>query len=144
MAPIPPAWQVEDVFQVKQASEGVFRFKLSGFLDEERIPSVAPRIEDLYCHCVDGFRGQPFVVVADLRDLRVLTEEGEQMVRRLMRYGRTRGLYWSINISPSALTRMGLKNAAVFTDTEKLRSYVPDEPAAHTLLKQKLAEIAAL
>jgi len=130
-----------ELFEVIECRDGLFHFRLSGFLDEEAVAEHGAAISHAYQAAVDSFAGEPFIVLADLRRLRTLPKAGEDLVRALMRYGRTRNLFWSINISPSALTRAGLKDAAQMTDTARLRSVVETPAQALALLEEKRREM---
>ncbi len=131
--------RASDYFEVVQSAGNVFRFRLFGFLSAEAVEQVGSEIERTYQRTVDSFRGSPFIVVSDLRKLEPLPEVAKQLVSRLMQYGGTRGLYYSININPTALIGMGIKSAGRKTTTSEIRSIVATEEEALKLLAQKLA-----
>lgn len=132
---------VTEFFEVLGTSRRTFHFRLSGFLSSEVLETHAAEIEQRYQRAVDSFAGKRFLVYADLRGLKPLSEKANELVQRLMAYGMARGLYFSVNIVPSTLATISIRKAGQQTQTAAVRATVGTEAEAEALLAEKRAEL---
>src|SRR6185369_9283284 len=57
-------------------------------------------------HSTDLFKGEPHIVLADMRGLGVLTEDKQKVFGDIIKYGRTRGTVCCVHLSDSSIARL--------------------------------------
>lgn len=134
--------ELYDYFQVVEVSDTHFHFRLGGFLDDTVLDQFGTEIIQQYQDAVDTFEGRPFINLADLRGLKPMPGRAKEMVADLMEYGKQRNLYYSINVNPSALSKMSIGDAGKMSKTSDLRVIVASMEEATRILKEKQKEIA--
>ena len=54
----------------------------------------------------DGFKGQPHIVIADMRGMATLSPEGQRIFAEIIRYGRSHGTICCVHLSDSSIHRL--------------------------------------
>jgi hypothetical protein len=132
-------------FTVISTEDRVFRFRFEGFLDDEFLDEWEEKIVEQYTKATLSFKGEPFINLADLRDLKPLTERARLLVERLMIISRKNNVYASINIKnpKSVFAEMGVRSAGEHTETNSYRIIVSSLEEAEDILKEKLEALRA-
>lgn len=130
-------------FTVISAKDRVFRFRLEGFLDDDFLDEREEEIVRQYTEATLSFKGEPFINVVDLRDLKPLSKRGQLLVERLMKISKDNNLYFSINIrnAKSIIAELGIHAVGEKTETNSYRWIVSSMEEAEAILKEKLKEL---
>jgi hypothetical protein len=77
-------------------------FRASGVLTVEDMKNVFEETK----RATDSFRGQPHLVLADMRGLAPLSPEATGIFGEVIRYGRTHGTICCVHLSDSSIARL--------------------------------------
>jgi hypothetical protein len=77
-------------------------FRASGMLSIGEIKQIADDARSV----TDGFRGEPHIVLADMRGLAPLSDDKAAVFGEIIKYGRTRGTVCCVHLSDSSIARL--------------------------------------
>ncbi len=77
-------------------------FRASGALTVEEMKKILGEAK----WATDGFRGEPHLVLADMRGMSPLSPEGTALFGEVIRYGRTHGTICCVHLSDSSIARL--------------------------------------
>jgi hypothetical protein len=93
----------------------------------------------------DSFRGEPHIVLADMRGLVALTKDKQAVLAEIIRYGRERGCVWCVHLSDSSIAR--LQQARLAREASPYDGATVDVVSveeAERVIQEKLAQLAAM
>jgi len=116
---------VSQYFKVVSVADHVIHLEHQGFWSDQ----VAERIGDAIVArfrkaAVQASREGPFIVLADLREMGVLSQKGRVALSRVMRCAKEHGMYKAVEVIPNAITRLSLREAAELTGKNDFRVLV--------------------
>jgi len=120
----------EDTIRIIEQRERVLFAKLTGQLSQEVVKEFGEK-----------FGGRKWIAVPDLTDLSPPGKEGNELIGRMMKYALEHNLYHSIEIVPSAVAKMSVREAAKNIDVAQWRTTVMDRQQAETVLDEKLSQL---
>lgn len=77
-------------------------FRATGVLTMDELR----KMRDEAKRVTNSFRGEPHVVLADMRGMALLSPEGTVLVGEVIRYGRQRGCVCCVHLSDSSIARL--------------------------------------
>jgi hypothetical protein len=77
-------------------------FRASGRLSMEEMSQVFEEAK----RSTDAYKGEPHIVLADMRGLAVLTEDKQKVFGDIIRYGREHGCVTCVHLSDSSIARL--------------------------------------
>lgn len=101
--------KVSDFLQFISTTDGILYFKGMGFISKEAASDIREAYLSTWKSKIDDFYGEPFVIIADIRDARVPSEEAKDFLLESMTYALAHGLIGSIEIVSGALIKMAVK-----------------------------------
>ena len=132
---------LEDYFRIVSRDAQVLHFELTGFWSEEVVAEIREPFLGTFREAVDGFRGRPFLILADLSGLSVLPPAGKVLVADTMAYAMERGLHRAIDVLPKVVTKLSVEGAAGQTGQGDFRTVVSSLEEATALLSELRREL---
>ena len=77
-------------------------FRATGTLTIDELRKILEEAK----RATNGFRGEPHVVLADMRGIATLSPEGAAIFSEVIRYGRSRGTVCCVHLSDSSVARL--------------------------------------
>ena len=137
---------VTEYFKVVSVSDHVVHLVNSGFWSDEVAEQIGNAIvSDFRKAAREAAREGPFIVLADLRRLEVLSRQARLALSRVMSCAKAYGMYRAVEVVPNAITRLSIRDAAALTGTPDFRIALTSmEEALETVetLKQELLATA--
>ena len=135
---------VAEYFKVVSVNDRVIHLEHKGFWSDEVAEKIADSIMlDFRRAAIEASSEGPFIMLADLRRIGVLSRKGRIAVSRLMSCAKEYNMYKSIEIIPHAITRLSLREAAELSDVNNFRVMTESLEEALDIvetLKQEMAE----
>lgn len=115
---------ISDYFEVVSTSGRVFHFRLKGFLSDAVVAEIAEPFYDKWCAEVDSMQGEAFLTLADTTQFKPPAESAKALIGKCMKYGKEKGLYKTVEVMPSAITKMAVRQSAEQTGHDDFRVVV--------------------
>lgn len=134
--------KVTDYFEVVSTKDRVFHLRLKGLWTDEVVAQITTPFLKRFKEVVDMMQGRQFLVLADTTEFRPPSQKTKAAIGQAMKYAREHNLYKTIEVLPSAVTRLAIQQAAQETGNDDFRivvSSVEEGWAEINRLKQHLA-----
>ena len=113
-----------DYFEVVSTQDRVFHFRLKGFWTAEVAAQAGVQFLTIFNEVVESMGGKKFLILADNTDFKSPSKEVKEAMTQSMKYARERNLYKAVEVTPSALGRLGIQQAAEELDKDDFRIVV--------------------
>jgi hypothetical protein len=134
-------------FEVVSVGDHVVHAAMRGFWSDSNIETLGREFLARFGLAVDRAASEgPFVVLADLSELEVLTPRGREYLAQAMTYAQERGLIKAVEVIPNAITALSVTEAAELSGHMGFRVIVRTLDEAWPLvesLKQEMVEAAS-
>ena len=109
-------------FRIVAVDDHVVHLEHKGFWSDKVVEQIEDTILAQFKQTIDKVsRKGPFIVLADLRELAVLSKKGRVVLSRFMSYGKKRGLFKAVEVVPNAITRLSIREAAELSGKDDFR-----------------------
>lgn len=115
---------IADYFFVVSTKDSVFHFQLKGLWTEDVVVQISTQMLALFKQAVDSMGGRRFLVLADLREFLPPAQQAKEIVTQTMKYAREHNLYKTVEVMPSALSRLAIRQSAEATGQDDFRVVV--------------------
>lgn len=116
--------KITDYFEVVSTSDRVFHFRMKGFWTDALVAQISTQFLRQFNEAVDSMRGRRFLALADLTGLKPPSEKTKESIAQAMRYARDHSLYKTVEVMPSAVTRIAVRQAAEESGNDDFRVVV--------------------
>jgi hypothetical protein len=113
-----------DYFEIVSTEDRVFHFRVIGFWTDEVLAQIGAQFLDLIERGVDSMGRERFLLLVDTTEFRPPSEKVREVMTRVMVYARERNLYKTVEIMPSAITRIAVQQAAKESGKDDFRVVV--------------------
>ena len=130
-----------DYYEIVSAEEGVFHFRVKGFWSDEVLAQIGAQFLDQIEGGIDSMGGERFLLLVDTTEFKPPSQKVRDVMTQVMVYARERNLYKTVEIMPSAVTRIAVQQAARESGKDDFRIVVSSlEEAREKIdrLKQEL------
>jgi len=139
---------VTKYFKIVSVSDHVVHLENKGFWSDNVAEQVGNAfLAEFRKAAKEASREGPFIVLADLRQMEVLSrEEGRVALSRVMSCARAYGMYRAVEVVPNTITRLSIREAAELTGKPEFRIVVDtmdDALATIETLKREMLATAA-
>ena len=133
---------VQEYFEVHSTMGHVLHAEMKGFWSDRNIDEIGGEFLAQFKAAVDDVSSHgPFVVLADLAELAVLTKRGRAFLTQAMAYASDHGLHKAIEVIPNAITTLSANEAAQHSDKGNFRVVVKSFEEAERLVEQFKEEL---
>ena len=115
---------IASYFSVVSTRDRVFHFQLKGLWTEVVVVQISTQMLALFKQAVDSMEGRRFLVLADLRAFLPPAQQAKEVVTQTMKYAREHNLYKTVEVMPSALSRLAIRQSAEATGQDDFRVVV--------------------
>jgi len=132
---------IADYFFVVSTKDSVFHFQLKGLWTEDVAVQIRTQMLALFKQAVDRMGGSRFLVLADLSEFLPPAQQAKESITQTMKYAREHNLYKTVEVMPSALARLAIRQSAEATGQDDFRVVVSTVEEAWVVinkLKQSL------
>lgn len=113
-----------DYFEVVSTNDRVFHFRLKGFWSDEVMVELEKPFLTQFFQSVDSMSGQSFVTLADTTVFKTPSHKAKEAMGKAMKYARYHSLYRTVEVMPSALMKLAVKQAAQQSGEDDFRVVV--------------------
>ena len=114
--------ELNDFFTIVSAADHVLHFEHKGFWTPDVIEKWGePMLSRLREAISKLSKEGPFIILADLSELDVLSKEGRKFYSRGMQSAKDYGMYKGVEVVPNAVTRLSIREAAELTGSSEFR-----------------------
>lgn len=131
-------------FKIVSVSDHVVHVENSGFWSDEAAEQIGNAyLIDFRRAAKGAARTGPFIVLADLRRLEVLSRKGRVALSRVMNCAKQLGMYKAVEVIPNAITRLSVQDAARLTGESDFRIVTDSFDKAMTMVETFKREMQA-
>ncbi|MEI8306008.1 MAG: hypothetical protein WCF99_02970 [Chloroflexales bacterium] len=116
--------KITDYFEVVSTNDRVVYVRLKGFWTDALVAQISTQFLKQFNEAVDSMRGKRFLTLADLTELKPPSEKTKESIAQAMRYAKDHNLYKTVEVMPSAVTRIAVRQAAEETGNDDFRVVV--------------------
>ncbi|MEI7646148.1 MAG: hypothetical protein WCJ55_17910 [Chloroflexales bacterium] len=116
--------KITEYFEVVSTNDRVVHVRLKGFWTDALVAQISTQFLKQFNEAVDRMRGGRFLALADLTELKPPSEKTKESIAQAMRYAREHNLYKTVEVMPSAVTRIAVRQAAEESGTDTFRVVV--------------------
>jgi hypothetical protein len=131
-------------FEIISATENVLHFEMRDFWSDEVVGQIGDVFLSQFRKAAAKAASQrKFIVLADFSDLAVLSRNARVVLSQAMAYAKENGLIKGVEVVPSAITALSIREAAELTGRDDFRIVVETLEEAKGIvddLKQELAK----
>ena len=128
--------EIEKYFRVIKATKSLMHVKLMGHWTKTLAAVIGPGFVDRWKEMIDQFQGTRFYLLIDLTDFETPSYEAKEFIFQTMKYTLPRGFVKAIEISPKAITRIGIKTTASRAEINDQRIVVNSLEEAREILSE--------
>ena len=115
---------ITDYFSVISTRDNVFHFQLKGLWTEDVVVEIRTQMLALFKQAVDRMGGSRFLALADLSEFLPPAQQAKEIVTQTMKYAKEHNLYKTVEVMPSALSRLAIRQSAEATGQDDFRVVV--------------------
>jgi hypothetical protein len=115
---------INEYFEIKSTADRVIHFELRGFWSDEVIAAIEDEFLQQFQEVVLAYDGQSFLVLADLTKFRTPSQQAQELVAKGIKFARENNLLKTIQVMPSALVQMAIRQSAKQTGRDDFRIVV--------------------
>jgi hypothetical protein len=131
-------------FEIISIENRVIHVEIRGFWSDSSIDDMAADAMAQFVKAVDELsRHGSFLILADMRELAVLTTKARDYLARAMTYSKEHGLYKSVDIISNPTAALGVDEAARQADYVDCRVVVNSLEEGEKVLEQLKREMSA-
>ncbi|MBN1590682.1 MAG: hypothetical protein JW888_14305 [Pirellulales bacterium] len=135
---------ITEYFRIVSTSGRVLHLENKGFWSEQVARQLGGAMLAQFRKAAkEVSREGPFIVLADLRELDVLSRQGKVILSRVMQCAKDYGIYKSVEIVPNAITKLSIREAAELTGQPNFRVMTGSFDEAITLVETLKQEMLA-
>jgi hypothetical protein len=116
--------EASDYFEIVSTEDRVFHFRVMGFWTDEVLAQIGTQFLDRIEQGVDSMGGEKFLLLVDTTEFKPPSQKVREVMTKVMVYARERNLYKTVEIMPSAITRIAVQQAAQETGKDDFRVVV--------------------
>jgi hypothetical protein len=116
--------EASDYFEIVSAEDSVFHFRVKGFWTDEVLAHIGTQFLDRIEQGVDSMEGEKFLLLVDTTEFKPPSQKVREVMTHVMMYARERNLYKTVEVMPSAITRIAVQQAAKESGKDDFRIVV--------------------
>ena len=113
-----------DYFEVVSTDNRVFHLRLKGFWTDKVVLQIGTEFLALFKEAVDSMGGEKFLVLADTSQFKPPSLSAKEVITETMKYAKAHGIYKTVEVMPSAVTRIAIQQAAQESGKDDFRVVV--------------------
>ena len=116
--------EISDYFEIVSAEDSVFHFRVMGFWTDEVVAQIGTQFLERIEQGVDGMEGKKFLLFVDTTEFKPPSQKVKEVMTQVMVYAREHNLYKTVEVMPSAVTRIAVQQAAQDSGKDDFRIVV--------------------
>jgi hypothetical protein len=102
---------ISDYFVVVSTNDGVVHFQLKGFWSEKVAAEIGQEFVKQFKEAIDKMRGQKYFALVDVTEFKTPSPEANELLAQSMKYANQYNLQKAVEVLPSAVLKLSLKDA---------------------------------
>ena len=127
-----------DFFRVISRAGRVLHIQLKGFIEDEMVDAIQGPILEEFTRAIETFGKDPWIILVDMTEFRPTSTKGQNLVAAMMKQAHAHALYHSVEVIPSALTRLTLASTSSRAKHDAFRTVVESMEQARKAVEEAL------
>lgn len=113
-----------DYFEIVSTEDSVFHFRVMGFWTDEVVAQIGTEFLKRIEGGVDSMEGKKFLLLVDTTEFKPPSQKVKEVMTQVMVYAGEHNLYKTVEVMPSAVTRIAVQQAAQDSGKDDFRVVV--------------------
>ncbi len=129
-------------FRIISSTKGLMHFEMMGFWSDEVVDQIGGAfLSRLKEAITEASSPGKFIVLADFTDLAVLSQKARVVLSQAMAHAKEHGLLKGVEVVPSAITALSIREAAELTGKDDFRVVVKTLEEAESVVEKLKQEL---
>lgn len=132
---------VADYLKIVSTEGRILHFECHGFWSTGVMKELGDQMWKQWVAAIDTFRGRPYVALVDVSRFKPGSDEGKDMVARMMKYNQDTGMVHAVEVVPSATLQLAQRSSAQKAGHSPFRTVVSSIDDAKRIVAEKVREL---